>query len=784
MSVLERGLVREIGRRRWQFVAIGITIWLGVALFAASYDAYTNLKASYADLFVRTSFADVTAEGGDPTSVAAAMSATDGMTAVATRSIADVPVRVADHSLVGRLVGMPAGFRPAVNDVLLLSGSLPTDYDPDGVLVERHLADAFGLVPGDSLRAHVGDEWRTLKVRGIVASPEYVWLARSRQEVLVLPTEFGVVFAPQALVDAAPALQRVSQVMATTGPGADLAGVARAALAAGATNTFDRDEQPSNATLAEDIEGFGELSYMFPTMFLTAAALATYVLLGRMIAAQRQQIGLLLAVGFRRRRVFAHYLAFGLLVGGIGAALGAVTGAALAAVITEVYTGAIGIPVTVVELHPTTMLIGLVIGLTAGAIAAFVPALRASRLSPATAMSGVVGSGNGGRSLLERVVPPLAGLPARWRMVIRGMGRARVRSISTVVGVVIAVTLVFVSWAMIDTVDILLGQQFERAELQDASVVVVPGQAENLVPAITDQPGVAAAEPVARLRVTLVAGDERYATSLAAYEPDTRMHGFHADGTRIGLPADGILLGSALRSVLHVGVGDEVDLHLAGFDTPVRTTVAGFVDEPLGSFAYASRGALTDWIGSAGVTSASDEIAVRLDPAADRAAAIDRLQSTDGVLAVADSRAVERTARSLMGLFYAFIGTMLVLGGLLAFAVLFNLMVANIGERITELASLRAAGMSAGQLGRLITAENLLLTGAGIVLGLGVGYIGAAEFMASFSSDLFSFTLHVRPTTFLGTAAGIAVAALITQLPVLRAVGRIDIARVVRERAS
>jgi putative ABC transport system permease protein len=55
--------------------------------------------------------------------------------------------------------------------------------------------------------------------------------------------------------------------------------------------------------------------------------------------------------------------------------------------------------------------------------------------------------------------------------------------------------------------------------------------------------------------------------------------------------------------------------------------------------------------------------------------------------------------------------------------------------------------------------------------------------MASFSSDLFNFDLHVRPTTFLFTAVGVLLAALMSQLPILAAVRRIDIARVVRERA-
>src|SRR5690606_24814573 len=108
---------------------------------------------------------------------------------------------------------------------------------------------------------------------------------------------------------------------------------------------------------------------------------------------------------------------------------------------------------------------------------------------------------------------------------------------------------------------------------------------------------------------------------------------------------------------------------------------------------------------------------------------------------------------------------------------------ANISERLTELASLRAAGMGRRRLALLVSGENLLLTLLGIVPGLVVGYYASAAFLSTFSSDLFSFDLHLRPWTPAFVALALVGAALLSQWPVLRAVGRIDVARVVRERS-
>ena len=67
-------------------------------------------------------------------------------------------------------------------------------------------------------------------------------------------------------------------------------------------------------------------------------------------------------------------------------------------------------------------------------------------------------------------MPPLRRLPVRTRMSIRGLGRSKRRSGATVVGVVLAIVLIFASWGMIDTVQILLARQFDDIQHQDAQV--------------------------------------------------------------------------------------------------------------------------------------------------------------------------------------------------------------------------------------------------------------------------------------------------------------------------
>ena len=259
-----------------------------------------------------------------------------------------------------------------------------------------------------------------------------------------------------------------------------------------------------------------------------------------------------------------------------------------------------------------------------------------------------------------------------------------------------------------------------------------------------------------------------------------------------------MLLGAALRDRLQVNVGDTVHLSLAtlapvgdaaasGTGTvAVDATVAGFVNEPLGTPVYASLPYVTSLVGPAEAGSAPlENVAyVRYAAGADADAVVARLRSLDGVAAVIDNHALFDLMNQFLGLFYVFIGVMVVLGGILAFALIYNTLVASISERATEIAVLRTLGMPSRTISRLITGENLLLTAIGLVPGLLIGYLVSALFMASFSSDMFRFDLEVRPTTLVLTAAAIVVTGLLSQIPALGAVRNLELGRIVRERAT
>ena len=785
---------------RWQVVAVVITVALGVMLFAASYDAFRNLTASYQQTYDDLRFADLTVTGGDQAAFAADAAGTPGVAAVHERVQADVPTQVpqsdgAAHTMVGRLVGMPADEPPPVNAVDVLTGEYLDPADTAGVLVEKHMSDHFGLTPGDTLTVALADGPTEVTVRGTVASPEYIWTAEDRQSLFSLPDEFGVMFVPESLAQQAPTASGLQQTLVSYGPGADPAALdatlTTAARDAGASDIVRQEDQASNAALSEDLAAFGELSFMFPALFLSGAGFATFIILNRLVASQRGQIGVLAASGMTRRQVLRHYLGYGVVLGLSGAVVGLLLGIPVGALITSTYTRLLSIPDTVVNLYWATPVVGLLFGLGMGVLSAWAPARAAVRIPPAQAMRGDVGSQDGGRpSLPERIVPALSAVPVRYRIGLRGIGRHRTRSSATVGGVALAIILVLVSWGMIDTVDRLMVKQFDVVSREDAQVYAAGQLDAATLDTIRETDGVVAAEPVVTFDVTLVTADDQYATRLQGFVDDTTMHGFVAlDGSQLPLPSQGVLVGQSTQEVLGLDAGDPLTLRVPSLGVEVDTAVVDFVDEPLGTYAYAQQVWLTDALTAAGAdpaaldSPAATSAFVRYSDGADADATLRALQQQPAVAAAVSATALRDLFEEYFTFFYVFIGVMLVLGGVLAFALIFNMITATLAERAPELATMRASGVSASQVNRMMTVETLLLTMIGIPLGLVLGYLVAVGFMSSFSSDLFSFDLDMNPWTLLWTSLAVLVVALLSQLPGLRAVRRLDIATVVRQRS-
>ena len=326
-------------------------------------------------------------------------------------------------------------------------------------------------------------------------------------------------------------------------------------------------------------------------------------------------------------------------------------------------------------------------------------------------------------------------------MIVRGIGRNTKRTVFSATGVALALILVLVSWAMLDTMDNLISVQFDDVSTTNGQVLYAEPVTDAQVAELASVDGVADVETVLTMPVSVEFGGQVYSTQMTGYDPDTVMHGFiDEDGDPVALPADGVLIDAGITAQIEdLEPGDTVALTLGSGPsaTTVDAQVADFTYQPLGTFVSAEKSWLAAQVPDAAETTALLTTVDGADPDAVRQDA----SELAGVLAYVDTSALADVYDEYSGLFYVFIGAMLALGAAMAFAIIFTTMTVNIVERRRELATMRAAGVSYRAISRVVGGENLLVAAMGVIPGLILGVICCPVHAA----DLLQRPVHARP---------------------------------------
>ncbi len=775
---------RDLRRTLAQSLALILISLLGVSSFVALIGAFRDLGTSYNRAYDQLHFADVEISvNSAPQGVLEKVSQTDGVQAVTGRLIVDAGMPTpsngsnADGAVVrARLIGIPSDKHPDVNDVLVEQGSYLQASNPATALLESHFADIYNLQPGDTVSPIVDGKTIPLTIAGVVASPEYLIVSASRQDAIPSARSLAVLFVPLNEVQQIANMSgQINDLAIRYAPGADqsatLKRVQQILAPYGVVSTTLRADQPSNAALRLDLNGYREIAFLMPGLILLVSAASLYVMLGRQIRAQQSQIGLMKALGYSTRSVELHYLATAVGIALIGAVLGIALGIPLERALTSAYASELGIPLVKTRLYPDIFGIAIVLSLIAALVGAWGPTRQVAKLEPASAMRPSPSTGGSATgAFLERI----PGIPVWARMSFRNVLRGRRRSLTTGLGIIFAFTLVLVGWSFIDSMNYVTNRHFDTVERWDEAVLFRTLQPGTVQTTIANIDGVREVEPFIQTPSTISAGDRQQEIQLDAVPPEGDLHALQLPSgidRSAALASGQIVLTSASARDLHVKTGDTVTIvnQYGSHELLVSATV----DELLSSVAYISVEDAQSWAGAS--NNPINAAYVTVDPAK-QGQIQSALYNLPGVAGVQLKSAERSDWNSLMGLFYALMGTILAFAVIMAFALLFNTMTVNVLEREREFATMRAVGTGRRTIALLLSTESVVLWILAAIPGLLVGYWAALQMGKAFQSDLFSFSIVVQPLTLVVTAIGILVTMLLAAIPAMRRVNHLNLA--------
>ncbi|MEZ4296284.1 MAG: FtsX-like permease family protein [Polyangiaceae bacterium] len=369
------------------------------------------------------------------------------------------------------------------------------------------------------------------------------------------------------------------------------------------------------------------------------------------------------------------------------------------------------------------------------------------------------------------------------KLALRELLGRPMRSLGTLLGVAAAVVLVLSTGAMLDSMKSTFSSMFDKAQSYDVRVDFgAPVPASAAKEKLAKVEGVRAAEAFLAVPAKIESGDRKAEVLVQALPAGaTLVRSVDADGSEVTVAEKGVAITRATAKKLGVEKGDVVKVRLLGAAAAVdgvELRVVGFADAAMGSVATVWR---ADVDGAFGTKDLATSVVG--DVSGDPAALREKLSAAfPEAVRVEMTAATREQFRDLMGLGWVMLGAMLLFGGILASAILFNTATLGVLDRMRELSTLRALGLSMREIVGIVTVQHALLSLAGIVVGIPLAALASQAMLDAFSSELFGLPFVFAAKTVGATAVGIFVLALIAEWPALRMVAKTNLAEAVRAR--
>jgi putative ABC transport system permease protein len=700
---------------------------------------------------------------------------------VAGVGLLDLPQR--QEPVSARMVSLPAGREPAVNQIVLRAGRLPDPSRRGEVLINEAFAAANQLEPGMKLGAIIYGKRSEVTVVGIASSPEFVF-AVAPGAMLPEPERFGVLWMDRESLARAFDLygtfnDLVLRLDADARPAQVAAQIDRLLARYGGRGAYGRDRMISAQFMADELSSLRTMASILPPFFLLVAAFLLNVSLSRLVATERSNIGLMKSFGYGNGVIAAHYAKFALAFGLLGALLGMLGGRLVGEYVGGIYATVYHIPDLHFDAGPGVYLSSLLIALLAALAGAAQAVWRATHLAPAAALAPPAPTTYGSLSAMaERLAARLDG---KTRMVARRILRFPRRAATTVAGIAMAMGLMATTQHFPLSMNRIIDVTFGLAQREDVMVSFSEASDDRILHDIARLPGVLKVEPLRGSDVFFEHGSRRQRNTLSGVPEDVSLNRVLDENLAAVIPrADGLTLSANLAGKLSVVPGDKVrvqatDGHLASAELPVVAIVKPY----LAGAAYMRLDAMNRLLREPDrVTSAY----LLLD-SRQRAAFSARTKELPRIVAVSfkDNARASMTRLLSQGMGF-FSGLFVMFSSLMAAGVAFSAARVTLAEQQRDLATLRVLGFGRREASYVLIAELGALLLVALPLGALLGMFMSRWLMSQFQTDLFTFPYVTSAAAYAIPALFVTLAVLVATLLVRRGIDRLDLVGVLKSR--
>lgn len=331
--MLFKKLLRTMGKYKAQFISMIIMITLGVGVFLGFNMEWYSIKKNTDYIFEKSGFADfrlISEEGFKETDLEK-VKQIDGVED-ATRYISvNTSVKDSDD-----IIALAVSENINVSGFILIGeGNIEySSTSKDGIWLSDQYANKNNVKLNDTLILNYKNYEISGKVVGLIKASEYLVCVPDQTQIMPDFNTYGFAYISPLMFKNVLGFNFYTQinVKAPTLNKKDFSSKVDSALAK-TTLILSKDETVSYSSAKSEEEEGKTTCSILPVLFLAIAILTMITTMHRLVTAEKTQIGILKALGFKDRKIILHYTTFAIFISVVGSVLGVALGYAIARLI-------------------------------------------------------------------------------------------------------------------------------------------------------------------------------------------------------------------------------------------------------------------------------------------------------------------------------------------------------------------------------------------------------------------------------------------------------------------
>ena len=546
---------------------------------------------------------------------------------------------------------------------------------------------------------------------------------------------------------------------------------------------LDRQQNAGYVSYMQDTDRVANLAQVFPIVFFIVAALISLTSMTRMVEEQRVQIGTLKALGYNKLQIAAKYIIYATLATVIGGAIGLVIGfSLLPKVIADIYAMVYDVPNVILAFNMTYATAGMAAAMLCTIGATIISCYKTLKQKPATLMRPKAPK-PGKRVLLERITFIWKRLNFTQKVTVRNIFRYKKRFLMTIIGVGGCTALIIAGFGLRDAISSMIPSQYGKIDLYNASVTLKDEykneELEKIDNILKDYEYTEDVLNANVQSVTIDKNDNTQSIQLIVPQTPENLSNFIVlesrtnNDEKYALDDTGVIITEKLSKLLDIKVGDEIKI-VNSDDKACNVKVNAITENYIYHYIYMTPNLYNELYDTRVGYNVVYVNTIEMTEEQEDTLGEQILSNSDYISGVTFMSNTESIFSEVMNNMDLVVWILIISAGLLAFVVLYNLLNANITERIRELATIKVLGFYDKEVYDYISRETIILTILGMLVGVGGGYFLTLYIIKTCEIDMLMFNPQITVWSYLFGVLITALFAIIVNIITYFSLKKID----------